>query len=97
MFGEVTNPKNRELPDMTWRERWTLIPLVVLAIWIGVYPWSFFSILEAPVERLVQQQIVPVLRAEGAAVELPPLEGPEADAAAVPPEPGERGARAAAP
>jgi len=72
MFGQVTNPKNEGLADLSWREKWTLIPLVVLAVWIGLYPKPFFRIIEAPVERLVHEQIVPVLRASGADVVLPP-------------------------
>jgi NADH-quinone oxidoreductase subunit M len=87
MFGPVTNPKNAKLPDMTWRERWTLIPLAVLAIWIGVYPWTFLSYIEAPVERLVYEQVVPVLQLTGAEVELPqPAVGPteEVDLGAAP-------------
>jgi hypothetical protein len=33
----------------------TLVPLVVLAFWIGLYPKPFFRILEEPVQRLVLQ------------------------------------------
>jgi len=75
MFGPVTNPENEHIPDMNWREKWTLIPLVVLAVWIGIYPKPFFEFLDAPVDRLVNTQVVPVLRQVDAAVELPPLPG----------------------
>jgi NADH-quinone oxidoreductase subunit M len=71
MFGPVTNPKNEHLPDLTWREKWTLIPLVVLAFWIGLYPKPFFAIMDAPIHRLVYEQVVPVLRQTGAKVDLP--------------------------
>jgi len=33
----------------------TLVPLVVVAFWIGIYPKPFFQILDEPVDRLVQQ------------------------------------------
>ncbi|MDQ7088914.1 MAG: proton-conducting transporter membrane subunit [Acidobacteriota bacterium] len=72
MFGAVTNPKNEGLADLSWREKWTLIPLVVLAVWIGLYPKPIFRIMEAPIERLVETQVYPVLRAAGADVTLPP-------------------------
>ncbi|MDQ7008577.1 MAG: NADH-quinone oxidoreductase subunit M [Acidobacteriota bacterium] len=72
MFGAVTNPKNEGLADLSWREKWTLIPLVVLAVWIGLYPKPIFRIMEAPIERLVETQVYPVLRAAGAEVTLPP-------------------------
>jgi len=53
-FGPVTNPKNKELPDLTPREIATFAPLVILAFWIGIYPKPFFEILAPPVNRIVQ-------------------------------------------
>jgi NADH-quinone oxidoreductase subunit M len=55
MFGKLDNPENEKLTDMTFRELATLLPLVVLAFWIGVYPKPFFAMLDEPVHRLVQQ------------------------------------------
>ena len=37
-FGELSNPANAKLPDLTVREQLTLAPLVILALWIGLYP-----------------------------------------------------------
>src|SRR3954462_2331133 len=53
-FGPVTNSKNQNLPDLTGRELATFIPLIILAVWIGVYPKPFFRILEQPVAQLVK-------------------------------------------
>jgi NADH-quinone oxidoreductase subunit M len=72
MFGKLTNPKNEGLKDLTWREKWTLIPLVVLAVWIGLYPKPFFAYIEAPIERLLHEQVNPVLEAYDVPVSLPP-------------------------
>jgi len=55
MFGKLNNPENEKLHDLNFREIATLVPLVVLAFWIGLYPRPFFRILEEPVQRLVQQ------------------------------------------
>jgi NADH-quinone oxidoreductase subunit M len=55
MFGKLDNPENEKLTDMNARELATLLPLVVLAFWIGVYPKPFFEMLDEPVHRLVQQ------------------------------------------
>jgi NADH-quinone oxidoreductase subunit M len=55
MFGPVTNPANEHLPDMNWREHACLIPLVLLAIWIGIYPKPIFDVLEKPVHDLVER------------------------------------------
>jgi NADH-quinone oxidoreductase subunit M len=55
MFGPVTNPTNEHLPDLNAREYATLVPLVILAFWIGIYPKPFFRVLEQPVQLIVQQ------------------------------------------
>jgi NADH-quinone oxidoreductase subunit M len=55
MFGSVTNAANEHLPDLNLREYATLIPLVVLAFWIGIYPKPFFAFIEKPVENIVRQ------------------------------------------
>jgi NADH-quinone oxidoreductase subunit M len=52
-FGTVTNPKNEKLHDLTPREILTFAPLIVMALWIGLYPKPFFQILEQPVNQLV--------------------------------------------
>jgi NADH-quinone oxidoreductase subunit M len=52
-FGEVANPANAKLADLTVREQLTLVPLVLLAIWIGVYPRPLFDVLRVPSERIV--------------------------------------------
>ncbi len=55
MFGPVTHEANKSLPDLSLREYVTLVPLVALAFWIGVYPKPFFAYLEKPVEQIVRQ------------------------------------------
>jgi len=41
LFGEIKNKENAELKDMDVREVWALVPLVVLAIVMGVKPMTF--------------------------------------------------------
>src|ERR1700732_1098810 len=55
MFGNVTNPANEHLPDLNAREYATLLPLVALAFWIGIYPKPLFDILDNPVHELVER------------------------------------------
>jgi NADH:ubiquinone oxidoreductase subunit 5 (subunit L)/multisubunit Na+/H+ antiporter MnhA subunit len=43
MFGEVTHEENRGLPDLSLREGAVLAPLLLLIVWIGVYPSSFLA------------------------------------------------------
>jgi NADH-quinone oxidoreductase subunit M len=53
MFGPVTNPKNERLPDLNLREFATFAPLIVLAVWIGLYPKPFLDRLTTAVDRVV--------------------------------------------
>ncbi len=55
MFGSVTNPANEHLPDLNPREFATLVPLVLLALWIGVYPKPLFHYLDLPVRQIVER------------------------------------------
>ena len=55
VFGKLDNPANESLLDLNGREIATLVPLVALSFWIGLYPAPVFRVLEEPVQRLVQQ------------------------------------------
>jgi NADH-quinone oxidoreductase subunit M len=55
MFGKLDNDDNRKLTDLSFREFAYLVPLVVLAFWIGIRPEPFFRVLDEPVRRLVSQ------------------------------------------
>jgi NADH-quinone oxidoreductase subunit M len=55
MFGGLDNPANQNLSDCSAREIGYLAPLLVLAFWIGLYPKPFFAVIDAPVQKLVQQ------------------------------------------
>jgi len=37
-FGPVTKEENKNLKDLTPRETWSLVPLVAIVVWLGVYP-----------------------------------------------------------
>jgi NADH-quinone oxidoreductase subunit M len=52
-FGELSNPANAKLQDVTFREQLTLAPLVLAALWIGVYPRPIFDVIRRPAEKIV--------------------------------------------
>jgi len=55
MFGRLDREENRRLTDLRGREWAYLLPLVILAFWIGVRPGPIFRVLDDPIRRLVQQ------------------------------------------
>jgi len=54
-YGEVTNPKNRTLPDLTPREWAMMIPTVGLAIVMGVFPNIFLKPMEPSIVRTIDR------------------------------------------
>jgi NADH-quinone oxidoreductase subunit M len=54
-FGEVTNEKNKLLPDLNLREWAYMMPLVIMSLWIGMYPGPFLRYIEKPVNTVVRQ------------------------------------------
>jgi NADH-quinone oxidoreductase subunit M len=66
-FGEVTNPKNKALHDLSWREMAVLAPLLVFMVWGGVYPKTFLGKTEASANHFVQTVQARMQAAAGAA------------------------------
>src|SRR5687768_7027332 len=53
-FGSIDNPKNEKLTDMNAREWAYMIPLVIMSLWIGVYPKPFLEYIAKPVNAVVR-------------------------------------------
>jgi NADH-quinone oxidoreductase subunit M len=51
-WGKVTHEENQHLEDLNARELATLVPLVALCVWIGVYPKPFLAFLHKPAEKV---------------------------------------------
>ncbi|HEX6716576.1 MAG TPA: NADH-quinone oxidoreductase subunit M [Pyrinomonadaceae bacterium] len=54
-FGTIDNPKNERLPDLSVREWAYMVPLMIMSLWIGVYPKPFLEYIEQPVNAIVKQ------------------------------------------
>jgi NADH-quinone oxidoreductase subunit M len=54
-FGEIDNEKNKLLPDLSAREWAYMLPLVIMSLWIGIYPGPFLRYIEKPVNAIVRQ------------------------------------------
>jgi NADH-quinone oxidoreductase subunit M len=53
VLGDVKNEKNKALTDLNFREKFILVPLVVLIVWMGVYSQSFLRKMDASVSQLL--------------------------------------------
>jgi NADH-quinone oxidoreductase subunit M len=54
-FGTIDNPKNEKLFDLNTREWVYMTPLVIMSLWIGVYPKPFLDYIAKPVNAVVRQ------------------------------------------
>jgi NADH-quinone oxidoreductase subunit M len=55
MLGPISNPKNENLRDLSFREICVVLPLIAWCFWIGLYPKQHFDILEKPVAKIVER------------------------------------------
>src|SRR6266699_3869823 len=53
-FGTIDNPKNEKLIDLNVRERAYMTPLLLLSLWVGVYPKPFLEYIQQPVNAVVR-------------------------------------------
>jgi NADH-quinone oxidoreductase subunit M len=54
MFGPLTNPKNENLPDLNGREIAYLVPILIMCIFMGVYPKFFLGRVEPAVNQFLR-------------------------------------------
>jgi NADH-quinone oxidoreductase subunit M len=54
-YGEITNPKNRSLPDLTAREWTMMVPTVAMCIVMGVFPGVFLRPIEPSVKKTIER------------------------------------------
>jgi NADH-quinone oxidoreductase subunit M len=58
-LGEVTNDENSKLSDMSAREKWVVLPVMAMALVMGVASGWFFKPMEASTAQVVTQSGVP--------------------------------------
>jgi NADH-quinone oxidoreductase subunit M len=55
IFGELTKPDLKDLLDLNKRELVIFTPIVLVVLWMGVYPQSFLRIMHVSVDHLVTE------------------------------------------
>ena len=53
-LGQSRTSVAERLPDLNWRETATMIPLVVVVFWVGLYPAPLLNVMDVSVTALVQ-------------------------------------------
>jgi NADH-quinone oxidoreductase subunit M len=53
-FGPVTNEANKTLKDLNAKETWSLVPLVLIVVWLGIYPKPVLG----PIDNSVKAMLV---------------------------------------
>ena len=54
-FGEITHEKNRQLSDISAREKWILVVMAVVTLWMGIGSPYFTRRFAAPVKMVLEQ------------------------------------------
>lgn len=71
-FGPITNPINEKLKDLKGREVAALVPLVMIVVYLGVYPKPILEPVDKSVKQLVQvmylKSVTPEAKAKIASV-----------------------------
>jgi NADH-quinone oxidoreductase subunit M len=70
VFGPLDRDENRQLADLSGRERLVLAPVIALCLLMGLYPRPFLERIQPSVERMLARVELPVpaalaLRSEG--------------------------------
>ncbi len=66
IFGKITKEDLKDILDLDWREKVVFAPLILLVLWMGIYPGSFIDIMAPSVERLVEGYQMALSKADGA-------------------------------
>ena len=53
IFSALSSAEVKKLDDLSWREKVIFAPLLLLTIWMGVYPASFLSFMSPSVEKMI--------------------------------------------
>jgi NADH-quinone oxidoreductase subunit M len=62
MFGPLDHHENSQLPDLSLREKFVILPMIVLILWIGVAPGFFLGKTQATVDHYVSSYQARVMK-----------------------------------
>ena len=65
IFGKLTKEDLMKILDLNWREKAVFAPLVVIVIWMGIYPVSFLDVMSASVSSLIDNYNTTLAASDG--------------------------------
>ncbi len=65
IFGQLTKEDLMKILDMNWREKAVFAPLVVIVLWMGIYPVSFLDVMAASVSNLIENYNATLAASDG--------------------------------
>ena len=68
IYGRLTKESLRNILDLSPREVLVFAPLIVMVVWMGIYPAPFLEVMHASVSNLIQPFETARALAEGAAL-----------------------------
>jgi len=69
VMGDLVKEEVKAMPDMNWREMGFFAPLIVLVLWLGLYPIPVLDVIHVSVANLVEQATSTKLHAAHALVQ----------------------------
>src|SRR5205814_6661017 len=75
MFGTITRSDLEGMRDLSWREMAVFAPLLLLVLWMGVYPASFLGPIRPAVENIVARASAAQKAAKSADLAVPAKAG----------------------
>lgn len=62
MLGPIRHAENEHLTDLSWREKGYLLPMIVMAFWLGIYPATFLKSINPTVSDFVSTMKTKILK-----------------------------------
>ena len=66
IFGKLEKDDLEDIADMNWREGLVFAPLIVMVLWMGLYPVPFLDVMHVSVANLIEQHQIALGLADGA-------------------------------
>jgi NADH-quinone oxidoreductase subunit M len=65
IFGSLTKDDLKRILDLDWREKAIFAPLVLIVLWMGIYPVSFLDVMSASVSQLIENYNTTLAASDG--------------------------------